>query len=416
MAAFAKIDRFFRNFGLYLFFSALILVTLEATSYLFLRSQGLLSDRYPYNQVVSGYYVFKNTPGSHFWNEVKESPSDPPTVVDGNGFISDNPILLEKPEGTIRIFLMGGSAVYGVGQFPPFAAVHPYHPGVLSFALGPAGQLERFLQAQRPDLKFEVINAAATDRMLHQSMLYYLETISRYSPDLVINVDGYNDLFYGMMSGRPYAQMEARLGNYIALLDQAHAYRPNMIQLADLIYKKFFHAAVDEQLKKQFFLKEDLDQEKYALTAYKKEEEGFIHSSQRFLQILDHYMAILTSDQVDFIFAIQPLLYRQVNKQWSPIEDTMRRTVFGVGPNMPPSVIDRFILMSKYFFDHYLVEASQTRVEKRGFGFLDLNREIQSLPSDFELYVDYCHFTVPGSAKVASLLGQKVLERLPPPP
>ena len=85
-------------------------------------------------------------------------------------------------------------------------------------------------------------------------MIYYLETISRFSPDIVINVDGYNDLFYGMMSGRPYAEMESRLVSYIGLLNQAQTYRPNIIHLMNLGYKKFFRSAVSDQLKKQFFL------------------------------------------------------------------------------------------------------------------------------------------------------------------
>ncbi len=126
-------------------------------------------------------------------------------------------------------------------------------------------------------------------------------------------------------------------------------------------------------------------------------------------------MAVLKSDKVDFIFTLQPLLYRQINKTLSSTEGQMRRTIFGIGPNMPPELIDRFILMSKYFFDQYLVQASRSRVEQNGYGFMDLNDKIRPLKSDFELYVDYCHFTIPGSQTVAEIIGQEVLQRLPPP-
>ena len=415
MNTLSSFERFSKNFVLSLVLIILTLLVLEGLSFLILRLKGFDPRRYEYGQILSGYYVFRNTPGAPFWGEVKERPTDPPTIINGDGFVSDNPIALVKPEGVIRIFIMGGSAAFGIGQFPPFASVHPYHRGTLSYTLGPAGQLKRFLQAQRPDLKFEVINAAASDRLLHQSMIYYLETISRYSPDIVINLDGYNDLFFGMMSGRPYAQMEGRLESYVNLLNTALAYKPNLMHLLTLGYNKYIHPHLDEALKKQFFFKDDLDREKYSMAEYKKVEGAFIGTTQRFLQILDHYMAVLKSDKVDFIFTLQPLLYRQVNKEWSEIEDRMRRTVFGVGPNLSPEMIDRFILMSKYFFDEYLAQASRERVAAQGYGFLDMNREIRHLKSDFELYIDYCHFTVSGSRAVGEILGGEVLRRLPAP-
>ncbi|MBF0399727.1 MAG: hypothetical protein HQL90_03050 [Magnetococcales bacterium] len=413
MATLSKFERFSKNLVFSLITICLVTGILEIASYLLLRFQGLNQNSYTFSQIISGYYVFRNTPGAALWQEVKEKPSDPPTVIDGNGFVSDHPIAETKPPGVTRIFLMGGSAVFGIGQFPPFASVHSYHRGVLSFALSPAGQLERYLRAQRPDLQFEVINAAASDRMLHQSMIYYLETLSRFSPDMVVSMDGYNDLFFGMMSGRPYAQMEAKLENYIDLLNRARSYQPNLVRLLNIGYSKYVYPYVEEDLKKQFFFKGDFEQEKYSFAAYKQVEGAFIHSSQRFLQILDHFMAVLKSDKVDFIFTLQPILYRQVNKQWSTIEDRMRRTIFGVGPNMTPELIDRYIVMSRYFFDQYLSRASQQRVEKNGFGFMDLNQGVTHLKSDFELYIDYCHFTVPGSKVVAELVGQEVLRRLP---
>ncbi|MBF0381616.1 MAG: hypothetical protein HQL69_11395 [Magnetococcales bacterium] len=406
-----KIERFFKNFGLFAFSTVVLLVVIELFSVIFLYFKGVDPKKYEYNQILSGYHVFKNTPGAPLWNEVKEHPNDPPSFVDGFGFISDHPIYEQKQDGVIRIFVMGGSAVFGVGQFPPFATVHPYHLGNLSYSLGIAGQLQRYLQTKRPDLRFEVINAAATDRMLHQSMLYYLETISRFSPDIIINLDGYNDLHYGIMSGRPYAEMEGRIPNYLNLLDGVRSYQPNFMTLLNIIYKKYLRDMVGEKLKEKYLLKDDMEQKKYSFGEYKKVEDSFIATSQRFLQILDQYMAVLHSDKVDFIFAIQPMLYRQVNKELSKIENRMRNEVFGVGPNLTPDVIDKFVLMSKYFFDEHLSEASRKKVEKSGYRFLDINKEISHLKSDFELYIDYCHFTVEGSRAVAQIVGKEVLKR-----
>lgn len=412
MVKISPFEQFSKNFVLFLVTVTLFFGVLEGISYGVLRIMGVNPYHYNYLHMISGYQVFKTTPGSMLWGEVKQNPNDPPTIIDANGFFSNNPITLQKPKDTFRIVIMGGSAAFGTGQFPPYSKVHPYRKGTLSYTLGPAGQLEAFLQAKRPDMKFEVINGSAVDRTLHQSLIYYLETVSRFSPDMVINLDGYNDLFYGLMTGRPYAEIESRLGHYINLSNQANAYKPSLTHLLTFFYNQYFARFVSDNLKEKFFLSEDMDKEKYSEFAYEKQEPSFIQTSQRFLQILEHYMAVLKSDNVDLIFTLQPILYRQVNKQWSPIEDRMRRTVFSVAKDAGEGVITRFILMSKYFFDNHLSKVSRERVEREGFGFMDLNEEIRSLKSDFELYVDYCHFTVPGSLKVAEMIGGEVLNRL----
>ncbi|MBF0588453.1 MAG: hypothetical protein HQL53_04935 [Magnetococcales bacterium] len=410
-----RFERFSKNFVLALITITLILGLLEGAAFLWLKSQGLLVRPYQYFQTISGYHVFKTTPGQPLWKEMKAHPDDPTTFVDGNGFFSDGPVLLRKAPDVYRIFIMGGSAAYGTGQFPPFAKVHRYREGNLSYRLGIAGQLKRYLQAQRPDLRIEVINAAAVDRTLHQSMLYYLETVSRFSPDLLINLDGYNDLLYSLTSGRPYAELEMRLDFYIDLLNNARAYRPHLMQTMMLLYNRYLHPHINRRLKERFLATDDLDHPRYNLAAYKPWEPAFIERSQRLQQILNHYMAVLKADKVDLLFSLQPILYRQVNKTLSKIEDTMRRTLFSWNPNAPEQARTPLILMSKYFFGHYLSQALQQRVERQGYGFLDLNEEIRHLKRDVELYVDYCHFTPSGSRIVAEILGRKVLDRLPPP-
>jgi hypothetical protein len=407
-----NVEKAAKNFSLYLFFFCLIFAVLEICSFFILRFNGVNPQFYPFTHIVSGYYVFKNTPGSSYIYEVKENPNDPPTIMGSDGFTSNNPVTLDKPEGTIRIFLMGGSAAVGTGQFPPYSKVYPYRHGPLSYSLGPAGQLEHYLESKRPDLKFEVVNAASVDRTLHQSMIYYLETVSRFNPDIVINMDGYNDLFYGMVSGRPYAELESRLEHYVNLINYVYAYKPNLLRLLEIGYNRYLREMVSDYLKEDFFYMVDMDQEQYSFAVYKTVEKDFIRSSQRFFQIMEHYMAVLKSDNVDFIFALQPMLYRQINKEWSEIEDKMRRTVFSMEPTAPPNEKTISILMSKFFYDQYLSQNSRNRVEKNRFGFLDMNEKISHLKSDFELYIDYCHFTKEGSSKVAEILGIEVLKRL----
>ena len=47
-----------------------------------------------------------------------------------------------------------------------------------------------------------MINAAGFERRIHQSFLQYLESLSQYRPDLIINFEGMNDV-YSVASGTP---------------------------------------------------------------------------------------------------------------------------------------------------------------------------------------------------------------------
>jgi hypothetical protein len=101
----------------------LLLGAIELGAYFIVRVPGFHQE---YNREVSGYTVFQNNP-KHQLVSQKSDPADPDVVVDQNGFISAGPLSLAKPEQTVRIFLMGGSAAFG--------AVLGYSPSQLSHAL-----------------------------------------------------------------------------------------------------------------------------------------------------------------------------------------------------------------------------------------------------------------------------------------
>ena len=58
--------------------------------------------------------------------------------------------------------------------------------------------------------------SAAFTRAYHQSVLYYLEQVSRFSPDWVVSMDGYNDVNH-LVSGTPYADRAEEIKYYINL-------------------------------------------------------------------------------------------------------------------------------------------------------------------------------------------------------
>ena len=97
-----------------------------------------------------------------------------------------------KGDDDFWVFLLGGSAVAGMGsnqdgEWLKITGVgtHPIRDSI-------DGQLERLLQAEMPDRKVRVFNAAIASGTSLQSLLRYRE-LRNLGPDWVITMDGIND-------------------------------------------------------------------------------------------------------------------------------------------------------------------------------------------------------------------------------
>lgn len=104
------------------------------------------------------------------------------------GFIDNGspfPDLSHKAAGTQRILILGGSTVAG--------------SGASSNATTIPAQLERMLNARGG--RYEVMNAGVDGYTSFQELGYFQSTLYRYSPDLVIFYDGWNDFAYPSWAG-----------------------------------------------------------------------------------------------------------------------------------------------------------------------------------------------------------------------
>ena len=141
------------------------------------------------------------------WSAFRTTPNFDRTGVHHNpqGFRRDTPVALEKPRGTTRIFLLGGSVAYGAETIYPEIDAHwkvSNHETIDYY-------LEQRLNAALPTTHWEVINAAVSGFQLHEDLARILSVLLRYKPDAVILLDGVNDLSQLIRSGPdydPYAQ------------------------------------------------------------------------------------------------------------------------------------------------------------------------------------------------------------------
>jgi hypothetical protein len=117
-------------------------------------------------------------------------------VHSAQGFRRDGLIEKEKPAGTLRIFVLGGSALYGIGV--QGGDIYPPHPSLANDETVPfflEQDLNARLEAAGIDVDVEVINAGITAYQTFQHMLYFYETLYEYQPDMLLFLDGHNDFY-----------------------------------------------------------------------------------------------------------------------------------------------------------------------------------------------------------------------------
>jgi lysophospholipase L1-like esterase len=432
-AAPARRNRFARYPKTTLLVTVLVLLGLvELGCYLLIVIKGHRDLRfaYPYNRILSGYTVFQNVPGHSFrTSAIKSGPSEPDPVLDEHGFLHDTPITREKPPGTFRIFLMGGSTAFGAGQNVRYHAVHPYPDGLYAYPSSIAGQLQSYLQAHNPSTHYEVINAAGFERRIHQSLIQYIETLSQFHPDLIINLDGMNDV-YSLVTGTPFADLDQHLPFYVELYQGQRSllrYSSTYYVLSTL-YSKWVNRQRSAEPAPTNSAAANSGPTNSAATAasesggkttsagensghayYEKSKDRYHKNAERLLQIVRQYFAVLKADRTPSMFVLQPLLNRKrQNKHLSEIERKLAEVMVPAGPDTSGAV-DQCALLLSYFYDEFLSEALRKTAKAFGIPYLDLNTEIAPIGSDVEFYTDYCHLTPEGNRRVAEILGRAIL-------
>jgi hypothetical protein len=397
----------------------------EGVSSVILKKINLNSaNKLKFNRELSGYMVFKNTPGFTY-GTIKDDPSEKDLKTNDYGLICDEPLTFEKPPGVVRIFLMGGSAMIGSGQNSNYTAIKKFPQGTYAYAISIAGYLKKYLSQKYPGKKIEVINAACYGWQLHQSMIYYLETVSLYKPDIVIDMDGYNDVL-SFCTGNIFDLTEfIKLKSFVDLKVQTEkpVNRFKSVQLVSYLFAK--KNKLEVVPKSNYFV----DTSAYNQARYRQLKSQLQNSSTTFLRILNQYMNVLKGDSVHFAFILQPILDREINKPFTEVEQRMRREVGTQDVNDRPDFYDdpRFDLkksllaldsikgighlVRRYFFDDWLSDRFRKDVEARDFAYLDMNHEISGLDKNFEFYTDYCHMTKEGNKFVAEKIGAMIVEK-----
>ena len=102
-----------------------------------------------------------------------------PTLnVNSHGFRGPE-ITLEKPENTYRIFMIGGSTMFGASSTSDKTTI--------------PGYIQQFLDETDSTKKFEVINAGINNADSRSEVYLVKKILLEFEPDLLIAYDGWND-------------------------------------------------------------------------------------------------------------------------------------------------------------------------------------------------------------------------------
>lgn len=191
----------------------LVLVFLELGSYAFLRFVlprdsrmwrdlgGMVANFHPLFKAVDGNSVSRYYPYvGHYW-QGDWSKTIPPAAEHPDGWVLPGEkddqgrqkyVTMDKPEGMIRIFCIGGSTMMGAGTSGPDKTI--------------SAGLQALLRAANPDRKIEVINAAWHGHVSTEEMVLIATKLIAYHPDMFVVLDGFNDFgrAYFMPSMPPF--------------------------------------------------------------------------------------------------------------------------------------------------------------------------------------------------------------------
>jgi lysophospholipase L1-like esterase len=104
------------------------------------------------------------------------------------GFRADGEPALPKPEGTVRIFLTGGSTAYGTGAPDQERTIAGYLAAILKRD-----------QAPRTGMNYEVFTMANPAWASTHERIIIENRLSELDPDLVISFSGTNDVHWGIL-------------------------------------------------------------------------------------------------------------------------------------------------------------------------------------------------------------------------
>jgi hypothetical protein len=323
-------------------------------------------------------------------------------IHSAQGFRRDGLIEMAKPAGVFRIFVLGGSALYGIGVQ---GGTYPLHP-TLANDQTITFFLERDLNAQVRaagiDVQIEVVNAGVTAYQTFHHVLYFYETLYEYQPDLLLFLDGHND-FYSVDRANPIKAYSYSAAAMVPALNQRRPWFT--LYVASRALGEYSHAfKILEKLSLAMFEKFEARPQNSGQSS--RLPEGDFDAALRqaaTVGFLRNYRLIHAFSQyygVDHHVFLQPEVVFEDTSRLDPRDAAIKAITERLYGEQRVEIMRRARSLFPELFAMHQVP------------YTDIGSLADGAGARGQLYMDYCHLMPEGAQAVAERMLPVVLERI----
>ncbi|MFH1116990.1 MAG: discoidin domain-containing protein [Pseudomonadota bacterium] len=354
-------------------------------------------------QTVAPQYGYEPTPGFAAVRNTKLGNAY--EYINEQSFKDFDEVPLEKPADEYRVFVTGGSVVYGRGPVPPADAICDFYEVTYRWTIPHI--MEQLINAD-PDIrkkingkKVRVINAGVAGYVYQNNLMRYLAKLRLYKPDLIVALDGANEVHtvarplkdWNYFTEGPYFEVITEvmdmspkgLASYLTLWLKRNTYFLTWLSMKKgegpgiLMENRGFAAHPQDPTPE--------------MIEYRK------HNIDQVADVAAIYHKVLETDGVPHVFALQPM-FRNSKKPRMPIERKIE-DVTGM------EKIGFYNARETY---DLLVERIKERNKEIGFEVADLTTLFDK--TDEWVFTDWCHLTNGANYLMAKALVNEVKTRV----
>jgi hypothetical protein len=353
-----------------------------------------------------------NSPQRHLYSAVRGHELNPGyrrdfdtggrLIHSAQGFRRDGLIEMAKPDGVFRIFVLGGSALYGIGVQ---GGTYPLHPSLandqtITFFL--ERELNAQVRAAGIDVRIEVVNAGVTAYQTFHHVLYFYETLYEYEPDLLLFLDGHND-FYNVDRANPIKAYSYAAASMVPALNQRRPWFS--LYVASRALGEYSYAfKVLEKLSMAMFENLEarsqnsgqssrLPEGDFAEALQQAATGGFLRS-YRLIEAFSRYYGF------DYHVFLQPEVVFEDTSRLDPRDAAIKATTERLYGEQRVEIMRRARSQFPELFAMHQVP------------YTDLGSLADDAGAHGQLYMDYCHLMPEGAQAVAGRMLPVVLERI----
>lgn len=315
---------------------------------------------------------------------------------------------LEKPPDEFRIFLTGGSTAYGMGAIGEAAASMGWYAIPYQETISHAMEMILNATATIEGKKIRVYNAAVWGYAYQHDLMRYLAKLRRFSPDLIVSLDGANELpivskltdnwdyfaegqFNNILQDI-YAYNRAGLSSYLTLWLKNNTYTMAYLWSG----RDFFQELHSVEVPSWAFAGPNSESHK---TQRSVEEMSRLldRNIATVVRVLENYHSAMANDGVPHIIALQPWFYttkKPLHEKEKLLADLKGyRDYYG----LPSDQVYRLLVQR-------IMESAQAR----GYFLVDFSEYFDDL-SEW-VFTDWCHLTSGANYLLAKELSNFVKE------